>query len=299
MQIPVEIVGEDSQASTYIITLQINDKDVVISANVEADSLKVAEWRKKLQDFIENKYSLGLSMNSKLKGLWISPAVGLSYQAHSQTLSGDTKLSFEGMHYPSLAVLSSYANEKWLTTLVYRRTPGKSSGSSAPFTMGTTNYSWTNTLIEGGWNSQQKNYREKLRLTYLGGFQQNFMPYFRAQYGNTIELQTVQLSALSLGAQMWAQLSKKYFLEVIFRYQYPFSATSISDSNFKITTELSFDGSAGIFFEHKPKRYFGLVAFGQFQKYYFKYTNPLDETVRAGTQNLLMTNVDFRYVFHF
>ena len=299
VQIPVEIVGEDSQSSTYIITLQITDKDIVISANVETDSAKIVEWRKKLQEYIESKYGLGVSMNTKMKGLWVSPALGISYQSHSQTLSGDTKLSFQGMHYPSLAVLSSYATDNWLINLSYRRTPGKSSGSSAPFTMEKTNYTWTNTLLEGGWNSQQKNYREKLRLTYLAGFQQNFMPYFRAQYGNTIELQTVQTSALSVGAQMWAQLWPKYFTEVIFRYQYPFSATSISDNNFTMTPELSFDGSAGLFYEHKPKRYYGLVVFGQFQKYYFKYTNALDASVRTGTQNLFMTNIDFRYVFQF
>lgn len=299
VQLPVEVTADNAEKAIYILTLEVADEKLNISVKTEEDTPRIADWRKREQDFIELQYGLGLPMNDQLKGLWISGALGINYQTYSQSLSGNTQLSFNSLSSPSLGLHATYAESKWLVNLSYARTPGKVGSATPPFTIDQTNYVWTTTKFEYGLNSQQQTYREKARLTYLIGLQQHLEPSFTPTFGNLINQQSVQLTNLSLGSQIWAKVSNTMLLDFGLHYQYPLEVRAVSRNGFKISPQYFFDGSIGLYRELTKNRYLGLVWFGQWHRYRFSYNSDINGTSWTGDQNLFYTNLDLRFVSHF
>ena len=300
VQIPLEVtVADSSQPSIYIVSLEVLENKLNMAAKLEEDSVTVQSWREKLQQYIENQFGLGLSMNEKLKGLWLTGAVGFNYQTYSQSTSGTTKLDFNSLSYPSLGLRATYAQPQWMVKLAYLHTPGKVTGATEPFTVEKSRYHWTTMQIEFGKNSAQETYREKIRLTYLAGIQQHLEPSFNPEFSYQITQQSVQLTNASLGAEIWAKVANQFLLEGILRYQYPLEARALSRNGFEVSPDFFFDGSVGLYYEYATKRYLGLVWFGQWHRYRFSYRSELDGREWIGSQNLFYTNLDFRYVFQF
>ena len=299
VQIPLMVTAENGEKNTYIVTMQIESDKAEISAKTEKDEKVVAEWREKLREFIELKYGRGLSLNSKMKGLWLRFGLGANYQIHSQTLSSGTKLSFNSFKVPSLSFQANYATQKWYFSLGTRQTPGEAKGSTSPFTLQSKSYVWTTTVFEGGYISQQKAWRDKARIIYMLGLQQHFTPLFRPTFGNIVDLQTVQMNTLSVGPLLNIQLLKNYLFEASLRYQYPFEAHSLNEGGFDVAPKLLFDGSIGIYYQPKEKHNIGLVWLGQWHNYNFSFVNDADATTRSGQESLFYTNLDLVYAYQF
>jgi hypothetical protein len=298
VQIPIVVTAED-KSMTYVISLQIEKGKVTASVPISKDEPEVAEWRDAAKKFAEKKYGLGLPLANKLSGLWASLGVGINYQSLSQTLSGGTELKFQNINLPSVGVRMTWNQPRWLANFDYKYQPGTVSQVSAPFTASSSSYAWTSLTAEGGYNLRNDYFGERSRFTLLAGCQFHQMPFFRVNFGNTIDERTLSLTTLSVGPMFVLEMGPKYLFEVYMHYQQHLSASILDESNFSVTTKFAFDGSIGVLRKFNEKHNLGLFWLGQWHRYDFTYRDVVTQLDNQGQQNLFYSNLDLRYIWHF
>jgi hypothetical protein len=300
VQVPIKILAPSGSETVYVVSLQVEKDKVTASLPIKPDEPTVADWRQEIKQFVEKKYGLGVVLAKQLKGLWLSIAGGFNYQSHSQTLGSSTTLGFQSLDFPSLGIKASQVGEKWIFSGEYKYQPGKVSKVSSPFTMSDREFEWSSFTLEGGRNWKNDFFGPRSRFTYLFGLQHHQLPFFQIQTGNEVEIKTLVMTNLSMGAMFTFELNKRTWFESFMRYQVPYSAGLLATSSqVSVDPKFAFDGSLGILFERRKNQYVGIYWLGQWHSYSFTSKDAVDLTETKGSQSLFYSNIDLRYIWRF
>lgn len=183
--------------------------------------------------------------------------------------------------------------DKSTVNLQYHDAPGSVNAKSDD-DVTTTTYHWRSAIAE--WQYEILN-RGRVRYNALFGGQVHQIPFLYVDGGGTVSVLQNELSNLSVGFRADYMNSSGYVYEAFLRYQYLVGARSLTGDDFKASSQLMFDGSAGVTKLYSNGMKIGAFWFGQSQN--LRYNFSKDGTKSSGNQSFFGSTFQFRFGYEF
>jgi hypothetical protein len=275
VQLPIGVVSAD-KANTYQLNLAVSPKSV---------EMKSPE---KLQTSPALEHSASI---------WAG--IGYTYVNMKQDIDSiQSHVSFENFRGPSLFFETQIPlSDHWDLIGSYQKSPG-SVESPEGFNVQSGNYSWNILTLDGRYSKStwKKMFFQKPAKFYLRfGVNQNTVPFWERTSTTTADIKTNQVLMASLGGQVDYESSAKWVLTSFLRFHHPIS----SDSDEKVSSQVSFDGSIGTYYKFDNRWNLGGFWYGRYHGWNFSHTDPILNQEVSGHQEFLFSNMEIRIGYGF
>jgi hypothetical protein len=227
------------------------------------------------------------------RSFWIDSGLGMG----TQELHQNTGVDEESAKYatslagPTISLHGGFLLKENLSAeLFYQQIPGKIQTPNN-FSLNTSSYLWKDLGAQLNWRLHES---EKNSLDLLLGLVKHQVPFLYTADGISGTLLENEFSSYFAGLRYQFVGGSGLLYEASFRYQAPFGGVSGDGGSFKVSPQLSLDGSLGVRKYLNENWSVGLFWQGQSQKIKYDYASPDGSVTRSGTQEHMNSNIQFR-----